>query len=73
MYNFKFKQEVVWVVLVAAGTVVLQALVDFDPMMSDYKVWAIGIGAGIIRAASAAALVGFGKMIAAMNSLTDYE
>ena len=60
-YTFK-PIELFWAALVAIITVVLQALVNFDPMqIVDWKVWAIGIGAASVRAAAAALLVFFAR------------
>ena len=35
---------------IAGATVVLQALAEFDPnTIVDWKAWAVGIGAGVVR------------------------
>lgn len=67
MYNFKFKEEFVWGLIVAGTTVALQALSSFDPAtIGDIRTWGVGVSAGIVRALAAAALVGLGKMGAAL-------
>lgn len=56
-YIFKANQEAIWFVLVAAGTVVVQALAAFDPAtIVDWRAWAVGIAAAAIRASAGAAL-----------------
>lgn len=56
-YYFKANQEAIWFVLVAAGTVVVQALATLDiDKITDWRVWAIGLGAAALRAAAGAAL-----------------
>ena len=60
-YTFK-PIELFWAALTAVVTVVLQALISFDPtQIGDLKLWAIGIGAGAVRAAAAALIVFFTK------------
>ena len=61
-YEFKAFDELFWFVLVAVVTVVLQALVEFDPArIDDWRSWAIGIGAAAVRAGAGAALAWLGK------------
>lgn len=56
-YEFKIGAEAGWLVAVAVLTVVLQALVEFDPAtISDWRAWAIGIGAAMVRAFGGAGL-----------------
>lgn len=58
-YTFK-PIELFWAGLTAVVTVVLQALITFDPAeIADWRLWAIGIGAGAVRAAAAALIVFF--------------
>ena len=61
-YEFKALEELFWFVVVAVATVVLQALVEFDPAkIDDWRAWAIGLGAAAVRAAAGAALAWLGK------------
>lgn len=61
-YRFVVIRELAWAAFVAIMTVVLQALVEFDPAaISDWQAWALGIGAAGIRAAAAAVLAAFTK------------
>lgn len=63
-YTFK-PIELFWAALTAVVTVVLQALITFDPSeIADWRLWAIGIGAGAVRAAAAALIVFFTKTVA---------
>lgn len=56
-YRFSVLREAAWAAVVAVGTVVLQAFVEFDPAaIADWQTWAIGIGAAGVRAAAAAVL-----------------
>lgn len=56
-YRFKLDQEAIWFVLVAAGTVILQALATLDvDKVTDWRVWVVGLLAATIRAAAGAAL-----------------
>lgn len=58
-YTFK-PIELFWAALTAVVTVVLQALITFDPNeIVDWETWAVGIGAGAVRAAAAALIVFF--------------
>ncbi len=62
MYNWKWGQELLWAVLIAVSTSLLQVLVDFDPaQVADWKLWAISLGAGSVRAAAVALLAMVGK------------
>ena len=62
MYDFKKAQEFGWFLFVAASTSVLQILVDFNPdKVQDWKLWAIGLGAGAVRAVAAATLAWIAK------------
>lgn len=61
-YEFKALEELGWFVLVAVATVVLQALVEFDPSrIDDWRAWAVGVGAAAVRAGAGAALAWLGK------------
>lgn len=63
-YTFK-PIELFWAALVAVVTVILQALITFDPAeIADWRLWAIGIGAGAVRAAAAALIVFFTRSAA---------
>jgi hypothetical protein len=56
-YRFKVNQEAVWFVLVAAGTVILQALATLDvDKIVDWRTWAVGLLVASIRAGAGAAL-----------------
>jgi len=56
-YSWQTAKELGWVVLVAAGTVLLQMLVDFDSAkIEDWETWGVGLGSGMIRAAAGAAI-----------------
>jgi hypothetical protein len=49
--------ELGWSVLTAGATVMLLSLISFDPtVITDYRVWAAAVIAGMIRAMAAAAL-----------------
>lgn len=62
-YTFK-PIELFWAALTAVVTVILQALISFDPtQITDFRLWAIGIGAGAVRAAAAALIVFFTKSV----------
>lgn len=62
MYDFKKLEEFLWLVGVAIATALFQVLAEFNPeKITDWKIWAIGIGAGLVRAAGAAALIGLAK------------
>ena len=54
-YDFKAWQELAWAAGVAALTFGLTVLVTFDPeTITDWRAWAISLGAGAIRAAAGA-------------------
>lgn len=56
-YVFKKKEEAAWAVATAVGIVVLTAGATFDPeTVTNWKVWAMGIGAASVRAAAGAVL-----------------
>lgn len=68
-YEFKALEELGWFVLVAVATVVLQALVEFDPSrIDDWRAWAVGVGAAAVRAGAGAALAWLGK-----HAITDED
>ena len=57
MYEFKKVQELGWAVLVAAMTTALQVLVASDLVaITDWRAWAVSLGAAVTRAAAGAAL-----------------
>lgn len=57
MYEFKRLQEYAWAGIVAALVFGLQVLVEFDPdKVTDWKAWAIALGAGMVRAVAGALL-----------------
>ena len=61
-YNFLWAQELAWAALVAASTAVMQALTEFDPaVITDYRFWAISLGAGVVRATAAGLLVAMAR------------
>ena len=56
-YEFKRWDELAWAALVAAAVAVLQVLAAFDPAkVSDWRLWAVSLGAGALRAAAGALL-----------------
>lgn len=56
-YEFKRIDELLWAAAVAAAVAVLQALVSFEPeRITDWRLWAISLVAGSVRAAAGAAL-----------------
>lgn len=55
MYDWKPTWESAWFVLTAVATVVLQSIAGQAPP-TDVKTWAIGVGAGAVRAALGAVL-----------------
>lgn len=56
-YRFKPLPELGWGVAIAAGLVILQALVTLDPeTVADWRTWAIALGGAAIRAAAGAAI-----------------
>ena len=62
MYSIKFWEEAGWAVLIAVVVSLLQVLIDFDPAkIVDFRVWAISLGAGAVRAAAIALLAWVGK------------
>jgi hypothetical protein len=61
-YRFKVGPEIVWAIVVATLTPLLIALSQFDPnLISDYRVWGVGLLAGAVRAAAAAVLAALGS------------
>ncbi len=61
-YVLKFWTEVGWFVFVAVMTVLLQALMEFDPSkVQDWHVWTVSLVAASVRAGAAACLVALGK------------
>ena len=61
-YSFKLLAELGWVAAVSAAFFALTVLVDFDPdAITDLRSWAIGIGAGCVRAAAGAVLAAISK------------
>ena len=56
-YDFKLWEEAAWAALVAAAIQLLMVLVGFDPAaVTDWRSWAIALGAGLVRAAAGAAI-----------------
>jgi hypothetical protein len=56
-YVWKRGEEIAWIALVAVVVFVLEILVEFDPdAISDWRLWAISLGAGCVRAAAGAIL-----------------
>ena len=54
-YNFKPTAEFWWFVLVTFATAILTQLVSFDPgQITDWRVWAVSLGAGGVRAVAGA-------------------
>jgi len=63
-YEFKVLPEVLWAALVGAGTAGLEILIHFDPeVIADWETWAIASGAALVRAAAAAALPVFIRIV----------
>lgn len=61
-YAFKVSQELIWGIIVATLTPVLIALSQFDvDLITDYRVWGVGLLAGAVRAAAAAVLAALGS------------
>lgn len=51
------KHALVWGLVSAVAVTVLEALVKFDPYtITDWKVWAVGIGAAAVRSGAQAVL-----------------
>ena len=56
-YDFKPTSEFFWFLFVTALVQSFQVLKDFDPAtITDWKAWAIALGAGAVRAVAGAAL-----------------
>ena len=56
-YDYKKTQELAWFIFVAVATVLMQALMEFDPAaIVDGGAWAVSLGAASVRAAAGAAL-----------------
>lgn len=56
-YRFKPLPELYWSVVTAAATVLLLELVGLNPdRVTDWRGWAVALGAAVIRAAAGAAL-----------------
>lgn len=61
-YIVKIGEEIAWVVITAAGTVIIIAATHFDPStVTDWRTYAIALGASCVRAAGVAVLGMFGK------------
>lgn len=59
-YRFVIVREIAWAAFVAVMTVLLEALIVFDPeAIVSWQTWALGIGAAGVRAAAAAVLAAF--------------
>lgn len=60
-YDFKFGPEFFWFIALAVMGPILAALATFDPdTITDYRVWAAGIGAAAVRALAGALISFFG-------------
>ena len=56
-YRFHAVPELYWSVVTSAATVLLLALVSFDPTtIDDWQTWLVALGAGMLRSAAGAAL-----------------
>jgi hypothetical protein len=61
-YNFRVAEELAWFVVVAVMTTVMQMLIDFNPnQITDWRLWAVGVGAAAVRSAAGAILAFIGK------------
>lgn len=61
-YNFKKLEEFGWFVAVSALTFAFTFFSDFNPdKISDWHLWAVSLGAGLVRAVAGAALAGLAK------------
>ena len=61
-YQFKWLPELGFAALVAASTALLQALTEFDPaLVTDWRLWAVALGAGVVRATAAGLIVGMAR------------
>lgn len=55
--NDTIRHALIWGAVTAVAVTVLQALVDFDPAaITDWRVWATGLGASAVRSGSQALL-----------------
>ena len=62
MYDYKKAQELGWFIVVAVATVLMQALMEFDPAtIVDGRAWAVSLAAASVRAAAGAALAFLAK------------
>lgn len=54
-YNYKLLEEALWAGAIAAGLLILQTLVLFDPSaIHDWRQWAITLAGGSVRAIAGA-------------------
>ena len=61
-YQFEGLKEFGWFVGTAVATALFQLLVEFSPdKITDWRTWAIGIGAAALRAGAGAALAFLAK------------
>ncbi len=66
-YEFKVLPEILWAAGVGGVTAGLEILVKFDPeVIADWETWAIASGAAVVRAAAAAALPVFARVVKAV-------
>ena len=66
-YELKALPEVLWAAAVGAGTAGLEILIRFDPeVITEWETWAIASGAAVVRAAAAAALPVFVRIVKAV-------
>ncbi len=60
-YQFKLRQELIWVVVVAALGALAQALATTDPAtVTDWRAWALSLGIAVVRAVVGALLAWLG-------------
>lgn len=56
-YATKWGEEAIWGAVVAGVTFILTVLATFDPeTITDWRAWAIALGAGTVRAIAGALL-----------------
>ena len=60
-YLYRKRAEILWAVAIAGLTPLLVALSTLDPeTITDYRIWAVGIGAAMVRAVAAAIIAAIG-------------
>lgn len=61
-YIYKPKPEVVWAIAIAVLTPLLVTMATFDPeTITDWRVWAVGVVAAMVRALGGAILAAIGS------------